>query len=360
MNLDFDPKKNYYDILWLSEDASADDIKKAYRKLAMQYHPDRNKGDKAAEEKFKEVNEANEVLSNEQKKQQYDAFRKGWGAFGGFWGFGGGGFGGGTTVDFGDLGDLLGGFFGGWFGWGFWGGRRGPERGDDLLLQLTVSFEDAYHGTKKEVSYSRLVMAAGVESKTCPTCNGRGVVLQQTRTPLGMMQTQSACPTCHGTGVEYFKDGKKLEGAGMEKKQQTVNVTIPAWIKSWSKIRYPGMGNDGAFGGESGDLYVKVVIKQSDIRRRDDDNLLVDAEISIFEAVLGGELTVQHPDGPLTVKIPKGLQVGEYIRVSNKGFGEKKLLSSKGDLIVMPKIKIPKRLSKEEEKLRKELGEKGK
>lgn len=354
MNLDFDPKKNYYDILGVGEEATEEEIKKAYRKLAMQYHPDRNKGDNTAEEKFKEVNEANEVLSNAQKRQQYDAFRKGWFGAGWFGGFQGG------QVDFwnfGDLGDLLGGFFGGWFGGG--ARRAGPQQGDDLLLQLTISFEDAYHGIQKEVNYNHYVMAKDVTSESCPTCQGRGIVMQQARTVFGVMQTQAACPDCSGAGKQFFKDGKQVANGGLEEQSHTVKINVPAGIRTETKIRYPGMGNEGMFGWPAGDLYVRILIKHSEKRKRDGDNLVVDADITLFDAVLGAKISVSHPDGVVEVKIPKGLQVGEHIRVSGKGFGEKSKRGwRKGDLIVIPKIKIPKKLSKEQEKLRKQLQEK--
>lgn len=352
MNLDFDPKKNYYDILGVSEDADADEVKKAYRKGAMKYHPDRNKGNAEAEEKFKELNEANEVLSDSVKKQQYDAFRKGdfwaagmWG-FGWWWGFGGFGWGGQQV----DLGDLLGGFF-----WWWWGRRTGPERWDDLLLQMNISFEQSYHGLEKEVSYGRAVQADGVESKTCETCHGQWVVPQQVRTPFGVMQSQAACPTCEGVWQEYYKDGKKISGGGLESKKIKVKVKVPAGIKSWSKIRYPEKWNESHNGGTTGDLYIKIMVKTSDKWKREGDNILVEIDISVVDAVLGGEVEIPHPDGKLKIKIPKGLQVGETIRIPNKGFGKKWLLKSKGDMVVMPHFKIPKRLSKKEEKLWKEL-----
>lgn len=350
MNLDFDPKKNYYDILGISEDAGEDEIKKAYRKLAMQYHPDRNRDNPWAEDKFKEVNEANEVLSNAQKRQQYDAFRKGGysaGWFGWFWG---------GQVDmgwFGDLGDLLWGFFGGGFG-GWW--ARGPQKGDDLLLQLTISFEDAYHGVEKEIAYQHLVPAEWVTTKSCETCNGRGIVMQQARTVFGVMQTQAACPDCQWAGQEYYKDNVKIGGWGLEQQSATLTVKIPAGIKTESKIRYAGKGNAGMLWWPAGDLYIRILVKQSEKWRRDADNMLYDADVSLYDAVLGGEFVITHPDGEVTVKIPKGLQVGEHIRVSGKGFGEKSTRGGrKGDLIVIPKIKIPKKLSKEQEKLWKEL-----
>lgn len=354
MNLDFDPKKNYYDILGIAEDANEDDIKKAYRKLAMKYHPDRNRDNAEAEEKFKEVNEANEVLSNQQKRQQYDAFRKwGYGA-GGFWWFGW--FGNWAQVDiggFGDLWDLLGWFFGGWFG-GWW--ARGPQKGDDLLLQLTISFEDAYHGVEKEISYQHLVPAAWVTTKSCETCGWRGVVMQQARTVFGVMQTQAACPDCQGAGQEYYKDGVKIANGWLEQQSATLTVKIPAWIKTESKIRYAWKGNAWLLGWPAGDLYIRILVKQSEKRRRDGDNMLYDTEVGVYDAVLWGEMVIAHPDGDITVKIPKWLQVGEHIRVSGKWFGEKSTRwGRKGDLIVIPKIKIPKKLSKEQEKLWKEL-----
>ena len=350
MNLDFDPQKDYYKILWVSEDADADEIKKAYRKMAMKYHPDRNRDNKEAEEKFKEINEANEVLSDPQKKSQYEAFRRwdfgagGFGWFGGQWGFAG----------WVDLGDLLGWFFG-WWGW-FGGARRSwPQQGDDLILQLVISFEDAYHGLKKKVTYSRLVQAEWVETKTCETCKGAWVVAQQARTPFGVMQTQAPCPTCGGAWVEYYKDGVKISGNGQEKQSEEITISVPAGIKSWSKIRYSWRWNAWINGWWSWDLYIKIVVKNSDIWKRDGNNILVDKKISLFDAVLGWKITVPHPDGDIQVKIPKWLQVGEYVRVNNKWFGEKWILKNKWDMIVMPKIEIPHRVSKEEEKLWKEL-----
>lgn len=350
MNLDFDPQKDYYKILGVTESADADEIKKAYRKGAMKYHPDRNRDNKEAEEKFKEINEANEVLSDPQKKSQYEAYRRWDYGAGWFWGFGGGQwwFGGGV-----DLGDLL-----GWFFWWQGGWRRwGPQQGDDLILQLVISFEDAYHGLKKQVTYSRMVQAEWVTTKSCETCGGQWVVAQQVRTPFGVMQSQAACPTCGWAWMEYYKDGSKISWGGLEKQSEELTISVPAGIKSWSKIRYTWRGNAWMNGGGVGDLYIKIVVKNSDARKRDWDNIVANATVSIFDAVLGWEIIVPHPDGDLKVKIPKWLQVWEYVRVKNKWFGDKWLLSSKGDMIVNPKIEIPQRLKKNEEKLWKELRE---
>jgi molecular chaperone DnaJ len=355
-NSDIDASKDYYKVFGISEDASDDEIKKAYRKLAMEHHPDRNKGNKKSEDTFKEINAANDIIGDPEKRKQYDAMRKGWFGAGWFWGFGGwGGFwwwgfgGGGFQVD---LWDIMDGFFGG----GFWGGsRNGPMQWDDLVLQLTINFEESFHGTSKTVSYSRSTMAIDVTKQSCSVCGGRGVVAQQVRTPFGVMQSQAACSSCWWAGDLYYRDGQRVADDGLEKKSQEIKIDIPVAIENGTKIRYMGMGNDGTMGGPSGDLYVKIMIKGSDKWKRDGTNLIADIDISIYDAVLGATVEVDHPDGKMSVKIPKGLQVGEYVRVSGKWFWEKGLFSKRGDLIVKANIKIPKKLSGKEEKLRTEL-----
>lgn len=360
MNLDFDPKKNYYDILWVDEDADTTEIQKAYRKLAMKYHPDRNKWNEESTEKFKEINEAKEILTDEQKKQQYDAFRKGWFGAWGFWGFqwwwGAGGFSGWV-----DLWDLLGWFFwwgaGGWFGGWWW--QRGPQQWDDLMLQMVISFEDSFHGVKKKVTYKRKVQVSWAEEKKCETCGWRWVVNQQAQTPFWVMQTQRPCSTCGWQWVEYYKDGEKLSGGGLETQSEELTIKIPAGIKSWNKIKYAKKWNAWPLGWPTGDLYVKVIVKQSDKWERAWDDIVVEKEISLFDAVLWWETTIEHPDGTVQAKIPKGLQVWEQIRVNGKWFGDKWLLKSKWDLIIKPQITIPQRLKKNEEKLWKELAGRG-
>lgn len=179
--------------------------------------------------------------------------------------------------------------------------------------------------------------------------------MQQVRTPFGVMQSQAACSSCGGVGELYYRDGKRIADGGLEKKSQEITIKIPAAIENGTKIRYPGMGNDGPMGGPSGDLYVKIMVKSADKWKRDGEHLVSEIDISIYDAVLGATVEVEHPDGKLSVKIPKGLQVGEYVRVSGKGFGDKGLFSKRGDLIVKPFIKIPKKLSGKEEKLWEEL-----
>jgi molecular chaperone DnaJ len=249
---------------------------------------------------------------------------------------------------------LLWGFFGGGFWWGGWR-RAWPERWDDLILQLTISFEEAYHGLKKEVSYGRLQQAKWVTTKSCEDCGGRGVVAQQARTPFGVMQTQATCPSCAWAWAQYYKDDVKVSNGGLEQVSEKLEINIPAWIKAGSKIRYAGRWNTWVLGWETGDLYVKILIKWSNVWKRDDQHLLVDIDVTIFQAVLWWEIQVPHPEWEMKVKIPKWLQVGEYIRVSGKWFGEKWLLKSRGDMIVIPTISIPKKLSKQEDKLWKEL-----
>lgn len=322
--------------------------------MAMKYHPDRNKGDAAAEEKFKEINEANEVVSDPQKRQMYDSYRKnGWAWFGDFWWFWGGWWFGWGWFQVGgmDIWDLMGGFF---WGSGWWR-RGGPRQGEDLLLQLTINFEEGYHGVEKTISYKRYQEIKDLEKSTCATCNGAGVVAQQVRTPFGVMQSQAACTTCGGAGQELYKDGEKVANGWLEEVTEKLDVNIPLAIKTWSKIRYSGMGHDGYLGGPAWDLYIKIVIRGHEKRTRSGNDLMVNADVSLFDAVLGGKIQVDHPDGKIEVKVPKWLQIWENIHISGKWFGEKWLLKHPGEMIVVPHIKIPKKLHKKEEKLRKEL-----
>lgn len=343
--MDFDPKKNYYEILWVSEDASQEEIKKAFKKLAMQHHPDKKGWDKA---KFQEVNEAHQVLGNESKRQQYDMYRKGGGWFGGFWWADFGGFGGGWF----DFGDVVGDIFGGWFGWGW---RSRVRKWEDIKQTLTITFEEAYLGTKKKIRYHRRVMAEGVTEETCSTCNGNGKVLQQAQTPFGVMQIQTNCPTCGWTGKTYKKDGKTLDGDGLERVTEDVEVNVPTWVKDWVYLKMSGRWNAGFGGGPMGDLYLKVSVKPSDVYERKGDDLYANVSMSIFDLVLWGEVTAPHPEGSFNVKIPKGTQLTDLIKVGNKGFGESWVFKSKGSMYIIPQVHIPKKLSKDQEKLRKQL-----
>ncbi|HOG15156.1 MAG TPA: DnaJ C-terminal domain-containing protein [Candidatus Absconditabacterales bacterium] len=349
--MDFDPKKNYYEILGVSEDATEDEIKKAFRKAAVKYHPDKAGGNK---EKFQEVNEAHQILGDKQKRQQYDMFRKG-----GFGGFGGGNFGGfqtgGASFDFGDLGDIVGNIFGG--GFGSFGGGGGPRSGEDLKKKITITFDESYLGVTKKISYTRKRVVEGAEAKTCDMCSGRGRVTKQVQSPFGVMQSQSTCPTCGGSGQQYFKDGKKLENGGLEEVKEILEVKIPAGINHGAYLKYSNKGDDGQNGMPTGDLYIQINVSENPNYIRKGDHIYVNQEVTIYDLVLGGEYEILHPSGKIRIKIPKGTQLDEQIKISGKGFGSGGIFAKKGDLFVVPKLKIPKRLSKEQEVLWKKLQE---
>ena len=352
--MDFDPKKNYYDILWVSESASTDEIKKAFRKLAIKHHPDKW----WSKEKFQEINEAYWVLSDDKKRWQYDAFRKWWFTggfwwwqwwfdFWNFWWFGG--FGNGEWVDI-DLGDLLGGFFWGGFWW--WTKVR---KWEDLKKIIEISFEDSYLGCEKKITYSRLKKVAWVTEEVCPNCNGKWKVRQQTQTPFGVMQTSAACKQCGWIWKIYKKGWKVLENWWLEEVKETIDIKIPAWIKEDAYIKYSWKWNAWIWDAPDGDLYLKIRIIPNSKYRREWDDLYVKANVSVFDLVLWWEVEVSHPEWKLKVKIPKWTQVWDKIKISGRGFGERWLFKSKWDMIVETEVSIPKKLSKDEESLWKKL-----
>jgi len=353
--MDFDIKKNYYDILWVQEDASPEDIKKAFKKAAIKHHPDRG-GDK---KKFQEMNEAYQVIGDAKKKSQYDSYRKWgfggfngqWGSdFGWFWGFGGWGW----WFDFGDfdIGDIMGGIF--WWGFGWWSQRKKTHGGEDIQVAIDISFEEAYSWVSKTIAYTRIKKMVGIEEKICEVCGGRGSVVQQIQTPFGVMQSQWACSACGGIGHVYIKDGKPLAWWGLEKVKETLEVKIPAAIKSGAYIKFIHKGNESSEH-HIGDLYIQINVINSKLYERKGEHLYTKTHVSIFDMVLGGDIIVPHPEWKLHIKVPKGTQVGDMIKISGKGFGSSGIFSKKGDLYVIPQIDIPKKLSKEEEKLWNEL-----
>jgi len=348
--MDFDVKKNYYDILGVKEDASAEEIKKAFKKAAVKHHPDRG-GDK---KKFQEMNEAYQVIGDEKKKGQYDAYRKGgysWfdgqGWFGWFWG-------GQWGVDFWDfdIGDLMGGIFGGGFGW--WSRRKSTQGWEDIQVAIDISFEESYTGVTKKVAYSRMKKVEGADEKTCESCNGHGSVVQQIQTPFGVMQSQASCPKCGGSGRIYTKDGKPLANGWLEKVKETLEVKIPAAINAGAYIKFANKGNESS-SHHVGDFYIQINVVNSRLYERKGDHLYTKANVSLFDMVLWWEITVDHPEGKLKIKVPKGTQVGDMIKIGGKGFGAGWFLSRKGDLYVIPQVDIPKKLSKDQEKLWNEL-----
>lgn len=349
-------KKDYYEVLGVDKGASEDDLKRAYRKLAKQYHPDMNPGDKEAELKFKEVNEAYEVLSDPEKKQKYD--RYGHAAFdpsmGGGAGFGGfGGFGGGSGFDFGDI-------FSSIFGGGSSRGRSSAIDGDDILAKVTISFEEAVFGCKKEVSFARIEAcsecgssgaAKGTKPESCSTCHGTGSVRVQQNVGFGFMETQRACSNCRGTGKIIKTPCKNCNGKGFVKINKKIEVTIPAGIDSEQRIILRGQGSAGRNGGVNGDLVIHVKVTPHNIFEREGDNLYCEIPISFAEAALGAEIDVPIIGGGTEkLTIPEGTQSDETFTLRNKGVANVNS-KRKGDLIITVVVETPKNLSAEQKKL---------
>lgn len=345
--MDFDPKKNYYEILGVWEDANQDEIKKAFRKAAVKHHPDRG-WDKA---KFQEMNEAYQTLGDEKKRSQYDAYRKGgfWGFDGGQWGYDFGGFWGQWWFwgfDGVDLGDIFGSMFGGGFGWGQ---TQRNFSGEDIQIGITITFEESFLWTTKKVSYSRDSKIEWIDEHTCKNCHGKGKVARNMQTPFGMMQTQTVCPECSGVWRTYSKWGKDISSP-FERQKEIVEVKIPEGINDGVYIKFAGKGNQW-LNGQDGDLYIKIGITPSSMYERQGDNLYVKTNVTLFDLVLGWEVQISHPEGKLKIKIPKATQIWDMIKITGKWFGKTWIFGKKWDLYVIPKVEIPKKLSKDEEKL---------
>ena len=354
-------KRDYYEVLGVSKGASEEEIKKAYKKLARKYHPDMNPGDKEAEEKFKEVNEANEILSDPDKKARYDQF--GFAGVDPSYGAGaGGGFNGG--FDFGDLGDIFGSFFGGGFG-GTRANPNAPQRGESLRTSVTISFEEAAFGCEKEVSIDRVEQcgecrgsgcAAGTTAEVCPDCRGSGVVQQRRQTPLGFMSTSAPCGRCGGKGKIIHQPCKHCGGKGMVRKRKTLSVNIPAGIDNGQTISLRAQGNAGKNGGPSGDLLIVVGVRPHDIFRREGTSVLCEAPITFTQAVLGAELEIPTIDGKVKYSIPEGTQSGTTFRLKGKGIpglnGR-----GRGDQYVTVYIETPRNLNREQKDALKKFSE---
>lgn len=351
---------NPYETLGVAKNASADEIKKAYRKLARQYHPDNNQGDKAAEERFKEVQNAYDLLSEPEKREAYDRFgsTNGRGPGGG-----GSGFNWSTTegFDFGDLSDLFGGMFGG----GRFGGGARPtpaQRGNDVEVQVNLSFEDALNGVETKIPVTLEVAChtchgsgakPGTAPTVCPQCGGRGVVAESQ----GFFSLSQPCPRCRGNGTIIEEPCPTCRGAGRERRTKRYTVRIPAGVKDGSRIRLKGKGEAGWNGGPAGDLYVVTRVEPSKTFARRGDDLLVDVHVPFADAALGTTARVPTPDGgQVSVKIPSGSEDGKLLRVRGKGAPHLKG-SGRGDLIARVKIDVPKKLSKKERELLEQLKE---
>ena len=352
-------KRDYYEVLGVKKDASADEIKKAYRTLAKKYHPDMNPGDKEAEVKFKEANEAYDVLSDADKRAKYDQF--GHAAFDPSMGGGGSGFGGfgGFGGDF-DFGDIFSSFFGGGGGSSSRSRRNAPIPGDDIQTRITITFEEAVFGCKKEISFARIEACAecgasgaakGTEAEECKTCRGTGRVTVQQQTMLGYMQTQSACQACRGTGKIIKTPCKNCNGKGYIKINKKLEVTIPAGIDSMQRIVLRGQGSAGRNGGRAGDLVIEVRVKEDKVFTRSGNNVYLDIPLSFAEAALGAEIEIPMLDGKSEkYSIPEGTQTGTSFTMRGKGIADVNT-KRKGDLIFTVTVVTPKNLNSEQKKL---------
>jgi molecular chaperone DnaJ len=342
-------KRDYYEALGVSKNASDEEIKKAYRKMTVQHHPDVNPGDTAAEERFKEINEAYEVLSDADKKARYDQY----GHAGVDPNFGAGGFGGG--MDF-DLGDIFGSIFG---GGGRTQSRNAPRRGDRVHTEVSISFEEAAFGCEKDVDLSRVETCetcrgsgarGGTTPETCPNCNGSGAVVSQQRTVFGVMQTSADCPKCGGQGKIIHQPCVKCRGQGRVRRSKKFTVNIPAGIDEGQAVTLRGQGNAGVNGGGAGDLYVAVSIRPHERFRRQGTAVLLEMPVSIAQASLGAELEVPTLDGAVRYTVPEGTQPDTVFRLRGKGIPSLRG-GGRGDEFVTVKVVVPTALSKEQRDL---------
>ena len=348
-------KRDYYEVLGLSKGASDDEIKKAYRKLAKQYHPDMNPGDKTAEAKFKEVNEAYSVLSDKDKRAKYDQF--GHAGVDPNFGAGGGGFGGFDMGDV-DLGDLFGSFFGGGFGGGFSSQQRAsaPQRGESLRASLTISFEEAAFGCEKEIDLTRTEQcqechgsgcAAGTTAETCPDCRGTGTVRVQQRMGSMAFSSSAPCSRCRGTGRIIHTPCKSCGGTGSVRRSSRISVTIPAGIDNGQAVSLRGQGGAGRHSGPAGDLIVSIRVRPSDKFQRDGTTVLYEQPVSFVQATLGAELEIPTIDGKVKYTLPAGTQSGTTFRLRGKGIPELRG-RGRGDQYVTVKVQVPTSLNGEQ------------
>jgi molecular chaperone DnaJ len=345
-------KRDYYDILGVSKNADEQEIKKAYRKIALKYHPDKNPDDKSAEEKFKEAAEAYEVLSDPDKRARYDRF--GHQGVGGAAGNGGGGFGGMNMEDiFEQFGDIFGGSFGG-RGYSGGGGTR-VSRGSDLRIKIKLNLKEVAAGVKKKIKVNKLVNAEGVTYSNCKTCNGQGRVLRVTQTMLGAMQTQSTCNTCQGTGKIIDKKPAGVDAQGLKRQEEVVEVNIPAGVGEGMQLKVGGRGNAGPFGGVPGDLLVVIEEEKNEQLQRDGENLHAEVYVSFVDAVLGNTVEVPLVEGKAKIKIDPGTQSGKMLRLRGKGLPNLNGYGN-GDLFVHIHVWTPKRVSNEEKEILEKLG----
>ena len=360
-----DQKRDYYEVLGVSKGATDDEIKKSYRKLAKQYHPDLNPGDKAAEARFKEVNEAYEILSDKEKRARYDQFGHAgvdpnFNPGGGF----GGGFGGFTDMGDIDLGDLFGSFFGGGFGGGGSSRRNGPQKGETIRTGVAISFEEAAFGCEKEVTVSRTEQcdvchgtgcAPGTTAEVCPDCHGSGTVRIQRGGGGFSFATTTTCPKCRGAGKIIHQPCKTCNGAGSVRRQKKLAVTIPAGIDNGQAVSLRGQGGAGKNGGPAGDLLIAVTVRPHPTFRREGTSVYMDQPVSFVQAALGAELEIPTIDGTVKYTMPEGTQSGNTFRLRGKGIpglnGR-----GRGDQYVTVKVQVPTGLSRAQKDALKAFG----
>lgn len=353
-------KRDYYEVLGVSKDASEADLKKAYRQVAKKYHPDLNPDNKEAEAKFKEANEAYEILSDPQKRQQYDQF--GHAAFEN----GGAGAGYGAYSDFGGFSDIFDSFFGGGFG-GFGGGtrsrRNGPQKGRDLQKSITITFMEACFGVSKEITITKqdhcpecngTGAKKGTQPETCPTCHGSGEVRRIQRTPFGNMQTSSPCSQCGGSGQIIKEKCTNCGGSGHVRKTKTLEINIPKGIDDGQTLTVRGEGEPGLRGGPNGDLYLEIRVQPDKIFHREGFDVYVELPITFAEAALGAKLVVPTVDGKIELTVPEGTQPEAKFVLKGKGIPYLRG-NGRGNQYVIAKLEVPKKLSQKQKDLLKEF-----
>ncbi len=355
-------KKDYYEVLGVDRSAGEDEIKKAYRKMAKKYHPDLHPGDAEAEKNFKEVNEAYEVLSDNDKKARYDQFGHA-GVDPNFGAGGGSGFGGFGGADFGDLGDIFGSFFGGGFG----GGRRAdpnaPRRGNDTSASVVLSFEEAAKGCAKKIKVTRIENCdecggsgaeKGTKPTSCPTCHGTGRINVVQRTPFGQMQTQRACDNCRGTGKHIEHPCKTCNGKGRIRHTTEREINIPAGVDDGQYIRVAGAGDMGVNGGPAGDLNVNIGVRPHPIFERDGFDVFCEIPVTFTQAALGADIVVPTLDGKVKFTIHEGTQPGDEFKLKGKGI-QRLRYSGRGDQYVKIQVEVPKNLNNKQKDLLKQF-----
>ena len=348
-------KRDYYEVLGVDKNASEEDIKKAYRKIAIKYHPDRNPGNKEAEEKFKEAAEAYDVLHDPQKRQQYDQFGFNGPMGGGFGGFGG------ASMNMDDIFSMFGDIFGGHGFGGFGGGARRPQqhRGSDLRLKVRLTLEEINQGVVKKFKVRKDIPCqhchgsgaeAGSGTEQCPTCHGSGVITHTTQSIFGMMQTQGVCPTCGGEGKVIKNKCHECGGEGIVKGEEVVEINIPAGVAEGMVVNIPGKGNAGRKNGVNGDIQVLIEEEKNDTFIRDGNDLIYNLLLDFPTAALGGEIEIPTIEGnKLRVKIDSGTQPGKTLRLRGKGLqAVQGYGSGRGDLVVNISVYVPKTLSRDE------------